>query len=433
MKMSDTDAMQMQAVEEEEETLQPKIRKQPVEEEEESLQMKPTIQKSTNGDQYATPEIGHKLNTTKGSGEALPNEVGAEMGLKIGADFSNVNVHADSQSMQLNRELGAQAFTHGNDIYFNRGKYNPHSYSGKRLMAHELTHVVQQGGAPDKIQGDFKVAPISSNFSKDISKIQLQIIQCTLQGTSRYSTPQPDPNGLVARIYFPTNITTLDDQDREVLARVVDHYRILFLGNSIHFDVVGTADWRPADNSRLARERAESVRQYLDNAFLRNSAGYSCSSSGIGTIGTPEDGRTAEELSEFRRADIITMFRHIRRDPDPPPTSDPPEPVLSTSFKARVIGSAGGGVVIGVGYGGLEIVDTTNNRRMYYRYAGLGVSAGLSGASGISDWIEFTTTAPIRVEDFEGPVFHTAGGVALGRGPMIETFRIFGQIGRAHV
>ena len=270
-------------------------------------------------------------------------------------------------------------------------------------------------------------ASASSKFIEGITKIQPQIIQCTFQDTSRYSDPQPDPQGLVARIYFPTNGTTLDDQDREIMARVVDHYRILLLGNSIHFDVVGTADWRPADNSRLARERAESVRQYLDNAFLRNSSGYSCSSSGIGTIGTPDDGRTDEELSQFRRADIITLFRHRRRDPDPPPTPEPPEqPVLSTSFKARVVGSAGGGIVVGFGYGGLEIVDTTNNRRMYYRYAGLGISAGLSGASGISDWIEFTTTDAIRVEDFEGPVFHTAGGIALGRGPMVETFRIFG-------
>jgi outer membrane protein OmpA-like peptidoglycan-associated protein len=253
-----------------------------------------------------------------------------------------------------------------------------------------------------------------------------ELIQCTFQGTSRYSDPQPSPDGLVARIYFPTSETTLDEQDLAVLAQVVDHYRILLLGNSIHFDVVGTADWRPADNDRLANERAESVRQYLDNAFLRNSSGYSCSSSGIGTIGTPNDGSTAEELSEFRRADIITLFRHRRREPEPTPEPDPPEPVLSTNFKARVVGSAGGGVVIGVGFGGLEIVDTTNNRRLYYRYAGLGVSAGLSGASGISDWIEFNTSVPIRVEDFEGPVFHTAGGAALGRGPMVETFRIFG-------
>ncbi len=47
----------------------------------------------------------------------------------------------------MNKGLGAQAFTHGSDIYFNEGKYDPDSNSGKRLLAHESTHTVQQGGS----------------------------------------------------------------------------------------------------------------------------------------------------------------------------------------------------------------------------------------------------------------------------------------------
>ncbi|MBL0341286.1 MAG: DUF4157 domain-containing protein [Bacteroidetes bacterium] len=63
---------------------------------------------------------------------------------RFGADFGNVKIHTDSQSSHLNRELNAKAFTVGNDIYFNSGKYSPQSESGKHLLAHELTHVVQQ-------------------------------------------------------------------------------------------------------------------------------------------------------------------------------------------------------------------------------------------------------------------------------------------------
>jgi hypothetical protein len=66
---------------------------------------------------------------------------------RFGADFSGVRVHTDRESAQMNRELSAQAFTHGRDIYMGEGKYNPGSDAGKRLLAHELTHVVQQGGA----------------------------------------------------------------------------------------------------------------------------------------------------------------------------------------------------------------------------------------------------------------------------------------------
>lgn len=75
-------------------------------------------------------------------------QLAAEMGHAIGADFNGVRIHTGEEATQMNRDLGAQAFTHGNDIYFNSGKYDPSSTNGKRLLAHELTHVVQQGAAP---------------------------------------------------------------------------------------------------------------------------------------------------------------------------------------------------------------------------------------------------------------------------------------------
>ena len=71
-----------------------------------------------------------------------------EMESGFGTDFSGVRIHNDSNAVQMNQELGSQAFTNGNDIYFNEGKYNPESDSGKHLLAHELTHTVQQGASP---------------------------------------------------------------------------------------------------------------------------------------------------------------------------------------------------------------------------------------------------------------------------------------------
>ena len=63
---------------------------------------------------------------------------------RMGTDFSNVRIHTDSQSVALSSELNAQAFTVGHDVYFNSGKYSPESSDGKHLLAHELTHVIQQ-------------------------------------------------------------------------------------------------------------------------------------------------------------------------------------------------------------------------------------------------------------------------------------------------
>jgi len=70
------------------------------------------------------------------------------MGDAFKTDFSGVKVHTGNQSDMLNRSISARAFTTGSDIFFRSGEYNPSISSGQTLLAHELTHVVQQGGAP---------------------------------------------------------------------------------------------------------------------------------------------------------------------------------------------------------------------------------------------------------------------------------------------
>ncbi|WP_147676388.1 eCIS core domain-containing protein [Algibacter pacificus] len=97
------------------------------------------------GDDSSTLESN--LSNSKGGGSPLPQNTKNEMESGFGTDFSGVRVHNDSNAVQMNKQLGAQAFTNGNDIYFNEGKYNPTSNSGKHLLAHELTHTVQQGAS----------------------------------------------------------------------------------------------------------------------------------------------------------------------------------------------------------------------------------------------------------------------------------------------
>ena len=64
----------------------------------------------------------------------------------FGADFSGVRVHTDSRSDGLNQSIQARAFTTGQDIIFRQGEYQPGNRGGQELLAHELTHVVQQNG-----------------------------------------------------------------------------------------------------------------------------------------------------------------------------------------------------------------------------------------------------------------------------------------------
>lgn len=87
------------------------------------------------------------IRSKQGGGMPLNEELRASMEDSFGADFGAVRVHTDSESDKLNRSLHARAFTAGRDIFFKLGEYKPESESGRKLIAHELTHVMQQNGA----------------------------------------------------------------------------------------------------------------------------------------------------------------------------------------------------------------------------------------------------------------------------------------------
>jgi len=107
------------------------------------VQKKSENSSSQNGDHA----VESTLSGSKGSGHPLPEGTRHQMESSIGADFSGVRIHNDPGAAQMSKDLNAQAFTHGNDIYFNSGKYDTESSGGKHLLAHELTHTVQQSGA----------------------------------------------------------------------------------------------------------------------------------------------------------------------------------------------------------------------------------------------------------------------------------------------
>ncbi|WP_413667097.1 DUF4157 domain-containing protein [Mucilaginibacter sp. Mucisp86] len=100
--------------------------------------------------QSAAPDVSQqtqqKIENSKGGGEPLPSNTREDMESAMGADLSGVRIHNNSEAAGLSNDLQAQAFTHGNDIYFGAGKYDTQSKSGQHLLAHEVAHTVQQGG-----------------------------------------------------------------------------------------------------------------------------------------------------------------------------------------------------------------------------------------------------------------------------------------------
>ncbi|HET7767201.1 MAG TPA: DUF4157 domain-containing protein [Chloroflexota bacterium] len=95
-----------------------------------------------------SPVVERRIDRERGNGQPLPDTTRGSMQRSLGADFSGVRVHTGAEATKLNRSLGARAFTTGTDIFFAEGEYAPGNDDGDRLLAHELTHVVQQGGAP---------------------------------------------------------------------------------------------------------------------------------------------------------------------------------------------------------------------------------------------------------------------------------------------
>ena len=93
----------------------------------------------------AIPEgIEAGINAARGGGESLPSSIRSSLEPQLRHDFSQVYIHTDARADKLSQQLGAKAFTTGKDVFFREGAYQPGSGSGQALIAHELTHVVQQ-------------------------------------------------------------------------------------------------------------------------------------------------------------------------------------------------------------------------------------------------------------------------------------------------
>jgi hypothetical protein len=107
-------------------------------------------------------DVERSIEGARSGGRSLDKEVRASMEPAFGADFSGVKVHADAKADGLNRSLQARAFTTGQDVFFRGGEYNPGSSGGKELLAHELTHVVQQNGGAVMKKSEPGVSPLGS-------------------------------------------------------------------------------------------------------------------------------------------------------------------------------------------------------------------------------------------------------------------------------
>lgn len=128
-----------------------------------------TVARSASGNAVAGPGLSDVIHRARGGGQALDTSVRAEMEPVFGSDFSGVRVHTDANADKLNRAVSARAFTIGQDIFFRQGVYRPVSRGGRALLAHELTHVVQQAG--NTVQRELAIGEPDDQFEKEADRM----------------------------------------------------------------------------------------------------------------------------------------------------------------------------------------------------------------------------------------------------------------------
>ncbi len=128
-----------------------------------SLHRSSILKRSGRAPPKEEPSFDQQLASKRGGGSAMPSSTKQFMENRFSADFSGVRIHTGGYAANMSSAIQAQAFTHGNDIYFNHGKYAPDTASGGALLAHELTHTIQQGAST---QGAKSSTPASSSLSR---------------------------------------------------------------------------------------------------------------------------------------------------------------------------------------------------------------------------------------------------------------------------
>jgi len=156
---------------------EPKILRQTEpEEEEEPIQAK----RNSSSTAIATPGIESGINSLKGGGQPLPESIRKYFKPRFGYDFSGVRVHADSKASETAKSINAKAFTKGKNIVFGAGQYSPETDTGKLLLAHELTHVLQQ-----KNHESLKKTNLQHPYSVSDNSIT-STIQCAREDEASY-------------------------------------------------------------------------------------------------------------------------------------------------------------------------------------------------------------------------------------------------------
>jgi hypothetical protein len=143
-------------------------------------------------------DLGGRIQQARSGGNVLEEPVRRQMEGAFGADFSGVRVHTGSEASDISRSISARAFTVGSDIFFDGNSYQPDTASGRHLLAHELTHTVQQGSSRVQRAPATPAASVRRHSNPDQQIRRLTVANTKWDKTKIVNVAQAGGSGTVA-------------------------------------------------------------------------------------------------------------------------------------------------------------------------------------------------------------------------------------------
>lgn len=215
-------------------------------------QVTPFIQAKSDGTGTVNETVSGRIESSMGGGSTMQSDTKSFMESRFGTSFDGVKIHNNNESAQLNSSLNAKAFTVNNNIYFNSGQYQPETDSGKHLLAHELTHVIQQNGPAGSTSGKGKNAQ---------RKMHIQRQQ--VPAASTFSVNQATYLGLVNRALGQMNGNLVNS---ETLAPVILPILQAMLANVAWKDAAGVISGGGVTHYALPGGITLNLRLFLNDA-----------------------------------------------------------------------------------------------------------------------------------------------------------------------
>lgn len=343
----------------------------------------------------ASAGLETSLKSQGGKGQPLGQETRNFMESRFGSDLGGVRVHTDEAAVKMNREVGAKAFTHGQDIYFNSGQYNPGSSSGKELLAHELTHTHQQGGdeLARKIDGEAQAKNKLQNRDEEIdqNKKDIKLDKTNFQekhsSQEHHDIQEEQHNSVENPSLEPSHLKSpLSDADAKVNGGDADIKETKETSENPHSENQPSKRQETQENPSSKHQKKQQQKPAKTSSSLGGSSSKGQkrkppASPGLSMLGGGTDANTSENVDEKSEADAVQKrLREVEPEADDSTELSASEKAVAVSELASA--TAKGEIPSGGGGGGSAIEETPEEPAP--ELAGSEPEAAVSALGGLS-------------------------------------------------